>query len=153
MEENFNLIAQSRYYLKRFVLLSNEFNKINEKEQDYALREMALLIQECIELCIKGLVELLVGVDYKHTHLLVDNTLLLRNNKYNIIAFDTLEVILDKIDSKASRICDFHTKAVYINSFATSEKELSECMLIAKELHSWIDNNIIITDSKNNAKQ
>ena len=142
MEDNFNLIAQSRYYLKRFVLLLNEFKKVNEKEQDYALREMALLIQESIELCIKGLVELLVGVDYKHTHLLVDNTLILRNNKNNIIGFDTLETILDKVDSKASRICDFHTKAVYINAFATSEKELNECMEVAKELHSWIDSNI-----------
>lgn len=149
MEDNFNLIAQSRYYLKRFILLINDFKKVNEKEQDYALREMAVLIQECIELCIKGLVELLVGVDYKHTYLLVDNTLLLRNHKDNVAGFATLEVILDKVDSKASRICDFHTKAVYINSFATSEKELNECMEIAKELHLWIDNNISIKDSEN----
>ena len=87
MEDNFNLIAQSRYYLKRFGLLINEFKKISEKEQDYALREMALLIQECIELCVNGLVELLVGVDYKHTHLLVDNTFKIVNfnNKLHII--------------------------------------------------------------------
>lgn len=143
MEDNFNLIAQSRYYLKRFTSLMNEFKKVSEKEQDYALREMALLVQECIELCIKGLVELLIGIDYKHTHLLVDNTLLLRNHKNNINGFDELEIILDKIDIKAPRICDFHTKAVYINSFATSEKELNECMEIAKELHSWIDINLI----------
>lgn len=142
MKDNFNIIAQSRYYLKRFKSLFNNFKKVDEIEQDYALREMALMIQECIEMCIKGLVELLIGVDYKHTHLLVDNTLLLRNHEKNIENFDTLKEILDMVDSKASRICDFHTKAVYIDSFATSEKELMECMDIADKLHEWIDDNI-----------
>lgn len=142
MKDNFNLIAQSRYYLKRFKSLLNDLKKVNEMEHDYALRELALLIQECIEMCIKGLVELLIGSDYKHTHLLVDNTLLLRNHKNEINGFDTLVSVLDKVDSKAPRICDFHTKAVYIDSFATSEKELIECEEIADELHLWIDNNI-----------
>lgn len=143
MNDNFNLVAQSRYYLKRFKSLFNDFKKVPESEQDYALREMALLIQECIEMCIKGLVELLVGVDYKHTHLLVDNTLIIRNNKNNIKEYNSLESILDMVDSKASRISDFHTKAVYVDAFATSIKELSECKELADNLHSWIDKNII----------
>lgn len=142
MNDNFNLIAQSKYYLKRFNSLLNEFKKVDEKDQDYALRELALLIQESIEMCIKGLVELLVGVDYKHTHLLVDNTLLLRNNSKNIKNFDSLKEILDKVDSKAPRISEFHTKAVYVNSFATSEVELNECKKIAEELQGWIDSNL-----------
>ena len=142
MNDNFNLISQSKYYLKRFNSLLNEFKKVDEKDQDYALRELALLIQESIEMCIKGLVELLVGVDYKHTHLLVDNTLLLRNNSKNIKNFDASKVILDKVDSKAPRISEFHTKAVYVNSFATSEVELNECKKIAEELQGWIDSNL-----------
>lgn len=142
MNDNFNLIAQSKYYLKRFNSLLNEFKKVDEKDQDYALRELALLIQESIEMCIKGLVELLVGVDYKHTHLLVDNTLLLRNNSKNIKNFDSLKEIIDKVDSKAPRISEFHTKAVYVNSFATSEVELNECKKIAEELQGWIDSNL-----------
>lgn len=142
MNDNFNLISQSKYYLKRFNSLLNEFKKVDEKDQDYALRELALLIQESIEMCIKGLVELLVGVDYKHTHLLVDNTLLLRNNSKNIKNFDSLKEILDKVDSKAPRISEFHTKAVYVNSFATSEVELNECKKIAEELQGWIDSNL-----------
>lgn len=143
MNDNFNLISQSKYYLKRFNSLLNEFKKVDEKDQDYALRELALLIQESIGMCIKGLVELLVGVDYKHTHLLVDNTLLLRNNSKNIKNFDYLKEILDKVDSKAPRISEFHTKAVYVNSFATSEVELNECKKIAEELQGWIDRNLI----------
>ena len=142
MEDNFNLIAQSRYYFKHFKSLFSNFKNVDETEQDYALREMALLIQESIEMCIKGLVELLIGVDYKHTHLLVDNTLLLRNHSSNIKGFDSLKEILDNVDSKAPRISDFHTKAVYINSFATSEKELSECAELANQLHLWIDKNV-----------
>lgn len=142
MNDNFNLIAQSKYYLKRFNSLLNEFKKVDEKDQDYALRELALLIQESIEMCIKGLVELLVGVDYKHTHLLVDNTLLLRNNSKNIKNFDSLKEIIDKVDGKAPRISEFHTKAVYVNSFATSEVELNECKKIAEELQGWIDSNL-----------
>ena len=142
MNDNFNLIAQSKYYYKRFDLLLKSFKSINEAEQDYALREMALLIQECIEMCIKGLVELLVGVDYKHTHLLSDNVLIIRNNKDNITDYNSLEPILDKVDSKASRICAFHTNAVYVGSFSTSEIELNECNEIAKELHKWIDKNL-----------
>ena len=142
MNDNFNLISQSKYYLKRFNSLLNEFKKVDEKDQDYALRELALLIQESIEMCIKGLVELLVGVDYKHTHLLVDNTLLLRNNSKNIKNFDSLKEILDKVDSNAPRISEFHTKAVYVNSFATSEVELNECKKIAEELQGWIDSNL-----------
>lgn len=142
MNDNFNLIAQSKYYLKRFNSLLNEFKKVDEKDQDYALRELALLIQESIEMCIKGLVELLVGVDYKHTHLLVDNTLLLRNNSKNIKNFDPLKEILDKVDSKAPRISEFHTKAVYVNSFATSEVELLECKDIAEALQGWVDSNL-----------
>ena len=142
MNDNFNLISQSKYYLKRFNSLLNEFKKVDEKDQDYALRELALLIQESIEMCIKGLVELLVGVDYKHTHLLVDNTLLLRNNSKNIKNFDSLKEIIDKVDSKAPRISEFHTKAVYVNSFATSEVELNECKKIAEELQGWIDSNL-----------
>lgn len=142
MNDNFNLIAQSKYYLRRFNTLYDDFKKVSENEQDYALREMALLIQECIEMCIKGLVELLVGVDYKHTHLLSDNILLIRNNKTNIENYVDLEKILDEIDSRASRISEFHTKAVYINTFATSVKELSECKQLAEMLHQWIDINI-----------
>ena len=142
MNDNFNLISQSKYYFKRFNSLLNEFKKVDEKDQDYALRELALLIQESIEMCIKGLVELLVGVDYKHTHLLVDNTLLLRNNSKNIKNFDSLKEILDKVDRKAPRISEFHTKAVYVNSFATSEVELNECKKIAEELQGWIDSNL-----------
>lgn len=142
MNDNFNLISQSKYYLKRFNSLLNEFKKVDEKDQDYVLRELALLIQETIEMCIKGLVELLVGVDYKHTHLLVDNTLLLRNNSKNIKNFNTLKDILDKVDSKAPRISEFHTKAVYVNSFATSEVELLECKDIAETLQGWVDSNL-----------
>lgn len=142
MNDNFNLISQSKYYLKRFNSLLNEFKKVDEKDQDYVLRELALLIQETIEMCIKGLVELLVGVDYKHTHLLVDNTLLLRNNSKNIKNFNTLKDILDKVDSKAPRISEFHTKAVYVNSFATSEVELLECKDIAEMLQGWVDSNL-----------
>ena len=142
MSDNFNLIAQSKYYLKRFNSLLNEFKIVDEKEQDYALRELALLIQESIEMCIKGLVEVLIGIDYKHTHLLVDNTLLIRNNSDNIKNFDNLKEILDRIDSKAPRITEFYTKAVYVNSFATSEVELIECKKLAEELQGWIDNNI-----------
>ena len=145
MNDNFNLIAQSKYYYKRFDSLLKSFKSINEAEQDYALREMALLIQECIEMCIKGLVELLVGIDYKHTHLLSDNVLLIRNNKDNITNYSDLEPILDKVDSKAPRICAFHTNAVYIDSFSTSEIELTECKEVAKELHEWIKKNIICT--------
>lgn len=144
MNDNFNLIAQSRYYLKRFNALLNELKKVDEGEQIYALRELALLIQESVEMCIKGLVELLVGVDYKHTHLLVDNTLLLRNNSKNIKNFDTLKDILDKVDSKAPRISEFHTKAVYVNSFATSKVELIECKKLAEELQGWIEKNISV---------
>lgn len=146
MNDSFNLIAQSRYYLKRFESLMNDLDKINSNERDYALREMALLIQESIELCIKGLVELLVGIDYKHTHLIMDNTLVLRDNNENIVKFDDLKKILDKVDANAARISDFHTKAVYINSFVTSEKELGIYLEIAKELHSWIDNNLKIKE-------
>ena len=142
MNDNFNLISQSKYYLKRFNSLLNEFKKVDEKDQDYVLRELALLIQESIEMCIKGLVELLVGVDYKHTHLLVDNTLLLRNNSKNIKNFDTLKDILDKVDSRAPRISEFHTKAVYVNSFATSEVELLECKDVAEALQGWVDSNL-----------
>ena len=50
MNDNFNLIAQSRYYLKRFNALLNELKKVDEGEQTYALRELALLIQESIEI-------------------------------------------------------------------------------------------------------
>lgn len=146
MNDSFNLIAQSRYYLKRFVSLLNDLNKIDFNEKDYALREMSLLIQESIELCIKGLVEILVGIDYKHTHLIVDNTSVLRDNSDNIEGFNSLKQILDRIDMNAGRICDFHTKAVYIDSFVTSEKELCVYLEIAKELHSWIDNNIKIKE-------
>ena len=95
-------------------------------------------------MCIKGLVELLVGVNYKHTHLLVDNTLLIRNNSDNIKNFDNLEKILDRIDSKAPRITEFHTKAVYVNSFATSEVELIECKKLAEELQGWVEKNISV---------
>ncbi len=49
MNDSFNLIAQSRYYLKRFVSLLNDLNKIDFNEKDYALREMALLIQLFIQ--------------------------------------------------------------------------------------------------------
>ena len=144
MNDNFNLIAQSRYYLKRFNALLSELKKVDEGEQTYALRELALLIQESIEMCIKGLVEVLIGIDYKHTHLLVDNTLLIRNNSDNIKNFDDLKEILDRIDSKAPRITEFHTKAVYVNSFATSEVELIECKKLIEELQKWIDNNLNI---------
>ena len=135
-------MAQSRYYLKRFKSLFNDFKKVPESEQDYALREMALLIQECIEMCIKGLVELLVGVDYKHTHLLVDNTLIIRNNKNNIKEYNSLESILDIVD-KASEINEFHTKVVCVDAYTPSLKELCECKELADNLHSWIDKNII----------
>lgn len=144
MKDNFNLIAQSRYYLKRFKVLFGEFKMVNEPEQDYALREMALLIQKCLEMCIKGLVELLVGVDYKHTHLLSDNILIIRNNANNIDKYNSLEKILDMVDEKAARISEFHTKAVYVDSFATSIKELEIYMKIAEELHNWIDKNIVL---------
>ena len=67
MNDSFNLIAQSKYYFKRFCFLFDDFKKVSDNEQDYGLRKLALLIQECIETCIKGLVDLLIGVDYKHT--------------------------------------------------------------------------------------
>ena len=37
---------------------------------------------------------------------------------------------------------NFYTKAVYIISFATSEIELKNFSIIAKDLHTWIGENI-----------
>ena len=142
MNDNFNLIAQSRYYLKRFNELLKRIKDFNDLEQEYVLREMALLIQESIELCVKGLVELLVGIDYKHTHLISDNVLLIRNHHNDINNYTELEKILDEIDKSASRISDFHTKAVYINAFATSIVELNSFGNIAVRLHEWIDKSL-----------
>ena len=143
MNDNFNLIAQSRYYLKRFNELLKRIKDFNDLEQEYVLREMALLIQESIELCVKGLVELLVGIDYKHTHLISDNVLLIRNHHNDINNYTELEKILDEIDKSASRISEFHVRqSIYISVFEASIDELKKFSDIAVRLHEWIDKSL-----------
>jgi hypothetical protein len=134
----FNLIDQAKYYLERTKELYKRIDRETMKE-DYIIRDTCLRLQYTIEIYLKGLVEQLCGCDYKHTHELVDNINIIIANKDNIKEYEILKPILDSIDDYSILIKSFHTKAVYINGFTTTIREIDNILKIANDLDKYCD--------------
>lgn len=78
-----------------------------------------------------------------HTHELRDNIQLIDNNKGSIENYEELDKILAEVDDKADRIKLFHTNAVYVNSFASSMREIDSIKSIANKLNEFCSKYVV----------